>query len=1367
MLVVSGFVNTLAANFLIDSGASSSFINEGFVKQHQIKTQKVDSKRVRLADGQLLTTNLVIHDAAISVHGRTVKLDLIVLKLNHDVILGINWLSTANPIINFNTRTIQFCSTEKCRDDMMQLSSVSLLSEPTQPIVLSQSNLSNTHSLTDNSQLNSLELSTLELLKQIDSAYLNKRVVRQIENEDILLEVRVFDTYKSKAISYLDHHLCGISVKEAMDSVDEEMKPIIEKYKMLFVDKLPPGLPPQRMVDHQINLKPDTRPFNQHSYRMNQVELTTLRKQLDELLEQKFIEPSLSQYGSPCLFVKKKTGELRLVIDYRKLNQATLKMNYSLPRIDESLEQFKGARFFSKLDLNSGYFQIRIDERDVPKTAFNTRFGSFQFRVLPFGLSGGPSTFMLVMNEVFKDLVDKGVIIYMDDIAVYSKTKSEHLRLLNEVFERLKKNCLYVKLSKCEFMRSSIEFLGHNISDRGVRMLADKVKSINEWPTPRNEKHVASFLGLLGYYRRFIKNFSQIALPLSELAKEKVKFTWGQKQEESFQKLKQIVTSDQVLALPDYDKPFVVTTDASGFAVGASLQQMDDETKRLRPIAFFSKKLSEQEMRWAVYEQELLAIVLSLEEWRHYLVGRKFKLITDHQSLIHLKKQQHLSSKQSRWVERLSDFDYEAEYLPGRSNVVADALSRRADYDQRQELNAVHVSSVNLNNSVLELIKKAQLSDLFCKSVIDGSLKDADIQQVSLVNGVVLKYGKTFIPNNRVLRTKLLELYHDSPLSGHLGYKKTKERISRNCYWEQLDKDVSHWLKSCMICQKNKSSTKKPMGMLKSIDIPSRNWEVIHMDFVGPLPVSGKSKFDTILTVIDRLSKMVHLIPTHQTATAPDIARLIFDNIVKYHGVPDSIISDRDTRFTSNFWRELTRVMGIKLRLSSAFHPETDGLCERTNRTVIQLLRNDSNLKANNWSENLTSVEMAINNYQQSSTKLSPYYLNFGMHIKLPNQVNSTATESSMPSVEQFTKRISEIMKTASENLKVAQDKQKEQADRNRRETPNWKVGDSVFVSTANFKGFNKLKEKFIGPFKIIEKLSDVSFRVGLPVKYQVHNVFHSSLLRSSYENNSELFPNRTVMNVQPPVVKSINNDEEDEWEIEKLVDRRRRRNHLEYLVRWKGWSPEYDEWKTVDQLYNARQMMKDYDQAIVGQVAEVNRIQNYNCSEGVLTAPGRVVESMQCEGRIRKGLGRRCKARTRRSKFCQAHLNIYQNLRITNSKLPNAGLGLFCGDRKISKSQPIIEYTGTVFNEPVRGNYVLEVNKNKFINANHSTDVAGFSNDCCLADRRSGLCQINSKIAMRKGKPTLITTRRINPESEIYTNYGRDYWKFYNKKNA
>ena len=309
----------------------------------------------------------------------------------------------------------------------------------------------------------------------------------------------------------------------------------------------------------------------------------------------------------------------------------------------------------------------------------------------------------------------------------------------------------------------------------------------------------------------------------------------------------------------------------------------------------------------------------------------------------------------------------------------------------------------------------------------------------------------------------------------------------------------------------------------------------------------------------------------------------------------------------------------------AAFHPETDELCERMNRTVIQLLRNDSNFKTNNWSDNLAVTEIAINNFQQNSTKASPYYLNYGMQIKLPNQVN--LPETSMPSVKEFVKRMSEMMRSANENLKLAQEKQKKQ---DRRESPSWDVGDRVLVSTENFKGYNKLKEKYIGPFKIVEKLNEVTYRVELPSKYRVHNVFHSSLLKTSNESDPEAFPNRSIINTQPPVVKSIN-DGEDEWEIEKLVAKRKRRNRIEYLVRWKGWSSEYDEWKTVDQLNNARRLMKEYDAKHLSSVEEVNRVENSN--DCVLVAPGRVVESMQCQGRIRKGGGRRCKARTRRFK--------------------------------------------------------------------------------------------------------------------------------------
>jgi hypothetical protein len=303
-------------------------------------------------------------------------------------------------------------------------------------------------------------LSNLELLHSIDKNLLNKKVVKQIEPEDLLISVTVYNTSRVVGKQQIEYRLNAVSIADSIDSIDDlEVKALVNSFRDVFPERLPAGLPPKRIVDHHINLKADTQPFNSHSYRMNQVELQSLRKQLDELLEQRCIEPSLSEYGSPCLFVKKKSGELRLVIDYRKLNAATIKMNYSLPRIDESLERFRGSKYFSKLDLNSGYFQIRIAEEDVKKTAFNTRFGSYQFRVLPFGLTGGPSTFMLMMNEVFRDIIDRGIVIYMDDICVYTETKEEHIMLLKQVFERLKKITCSSNWQSVNFFNRRFHFL--------------------------------------------------------------------------------------------------------------------------------------------------------------------------------------------------------------------------------------------------------------------------------------------------------------------------------------------------------------------------------------------------------------------------------------------------------------------------------------------------------------------------------------------------------------------------------------------------------------------------------------------------------------------------------------------------------------------------------------------------------------------------------------------------------------------------------------------------------------------------------------------------------------------------------------------
>jgi len=415
---------------------------------------------------------------------------------------------------------------------------------------------------------------------------------------------------------------------------------------------------------------------------MSPKELEELKKQLDELLQKGLIKPSQSPFGAPVLFVKKKSGEMRLCVDYRALNEITVKNKYPLPRVEDLIDQLKGAKVFSKIDLRSGYHQIRIDEKDVEKTAFRTRYGHFEFLVLPFGLTNAPATFMDLMQQIFHENLDVFVIIYLDDILIYSKTMKEHHKHLRVVLDVLREHKLYAKLSKCHLYQDKVSFLGHVVSAEGVEMEPEKVKAIRDWPVPKTQKDIRSFLGLAGFYRRFIKNFSKISAPMTALLKKDAHFEVGEKQELAFKELKAAISSAPILANPDPELPFTVVTDSSGFAIGAALCQNDGTGSR--PVAFMSKKLLPAEMNYPTHERELLAIVCALKEWRHYLFGNHFTVLTDHRPLQHIQNQPHLSARQTRWSEFLQQFDLTIEYQQGKSNVVADALSRRSDHKDEQ-----------------------------------------------------------------------------------------------------------------------------------------------------------------------------------------------------------------------------------------------------------------------------------------------------------------------------------------------------------------------------------------------------------------------------------------------------------------------------------------------------------------------------------------------------------------------------------------------------------------------------------------------------------------------------------------------------------
>ncbi|XP_027178078.1 uncharacterized protein LOC113777243 [Coffea eugenioides] len=449
------------------------------------------------------------------------------------------------------------------------------------------------------------------------------------------------------------------------DKLKIEDIPLVSEYPDVFPDELV-NLPPEREIEFEVNLCPGASPISKTPYRMAPAELKELKLQLQDLLERGFIHESGSPWGAPVLFVKKKDGTLRLCIDYRGLNNVTIKNKYPLPHIDELFDQLQGAEVFSKLDLRQGYYQLLIRKEDVPKTAFNSRYGHYEFAVMPFGLTNAPAAFMDLMHRIFKPYLDRFVVVFIDDILVYSKTREEHEKHLKEVLQTLREHQLYAKFSKCEFWLERVAFLGHVISKEGIAVDPAKVEAVTEWKRPDNPTEIRNFLGLAGYYRRFIKDFSKLASPLTDLTKKGGRFLWSDKCETSFQELKRRLTMAPILALPNGPDGFTVYTDASKEGLGCVLMQHHNV------IAYASRKLKIHEQNYPIHDLELAAVVFALKKWRHYLYGVTFEVYSDHKSLRYLFSQKELNMRQRRWMEFLEDYDYTINYHPGKANVVAD-----------------------------------------------------------------------------------------------------------------------------------------------------------------------------------------------------------------------------------------------------------------------------------------------------------------------------------------------------------------------------------------------------------------------------------------------------------------------------------------------------------------------------------------------------------------------------------------------------------------------------------------------------------------------------------------------------------------------
>ena len=899
-------------------------------------------------------------------------------------------------------------------------------------------------------------------------------------------------------------HCCSTTTvsKDIIHDLENALSPelsISERSEILatlmkFADVFQETLGHTDVISHKIDTG-DAPPIRQYPRRLPYAFREEVKSQVTDMLQKGVIEPSSSPWASPIVLVKKKDGQYRFCVDYRKLNAVTKKDAHPLPRVDDLLDALNGSCMFSTMDLRSGYWQVSVEPSDKEKTAFVTPDGLWEFCRMPFGVSNGCATFQRAIEIVLSGLTYETCLCYFDDVIIPSSDLQEHCKRLSTVLCRFQQHNLRVKASKCTFGASQVLFLGHVVSAHGVHTDPKKIDAVAKLCAPKNVDQVRSFLGLAGYYRRFLPDFATISAPLVALTKKNSKFIWNSAHTKAFTSLKKLLCQAPVLSYPNFHRLFVLQTDASDIGIGAVLAQKDPQGHD-HVISYASRSLTDREKKFSTTEKEALAVVFAVNHFRTYLLGKKFSLITDHSALRWLHSIE-AKGRLGRWVMDLQEYEFTVHHRPGSDNGNADALFRLPRM-QDSELPMLGLADSYNYNCATTLkpgynLQAKQLEDPVLSKIIQMKLdhfpkppffvwgRDPAMRtywncwdSLHIVNGLLVKsIGDNSFPQYsfvvpQCLVDSVLQGIHCSPFSGHFGIKRTIMRTKHRFFWPEMISQIKEFVRNCEVCAQNKSGAQNQQAPMQSIDInePFVFWA---MDYMGPLPETARGN-KHLLVVMDHFTKWCEAFPTRDQK-AHTVAQILVSKLFSRFGPPHVIHSDQGRNFESHLMQEVCQLMGIHKSRTTAYHPQCDGLVERQNRTLQDILSAYVSDHQDDWDQWVHLAVYAYNTSTHEATGFSPYELVFGRLARTPLELDLDLPLKNPCSQSEYIRSVRDnlhsIKQVAQQNLKKSRLKQKQLGTAPSRAWTPHPIGSSVWLRRPKSWKFGS---RWMGPYQVISR---------------------------------------------------------------------------------------------------------------------------------------------------------------------------------------------------------------------------------------------------------------------------------------------------------